>query len=91
VNDKSHRGTLGLFLNFFKNFINIKVLEIDSNDRCLGIILQECLPKMTKLEEIYLSSVALRALEIINHTNKLNSNIKKFSISLPAGDGEKNI
>jgi len=91
VNDKSHRGTLGLFLNFFKNFINIKVLEIDSNDRCLGIILQECVPKMTKLEEIYLSSVALRTFESLNQINKLYSNIEKLSISLPAEDGEKNI
>ncbi|XP_070508905.1 uncharacterized protein [Chironomus tepperi] len=58
VIDKSNfRGTLGVFIGLFKNFRNIQVFEIDSNDRNLETILGECLPKLKRLEVFRLSSV----------------------------------
>ena len=87
VNDKSlSRGTLGVFNNLFKKFNNIKTFEINSNDRNLRIILEECLPKMTKLEKMFLSTDVL-PIDNIKAFKNLNSIILTVKSS---EDGNKN-
>ena len=61
IDDKSgNRCTLGLFLGLFKNFRNITSLKIQSTDGNINVLLQEFLPRMTNLTEIYIDSMAPR-------------------------------
>lgn len=67
VDDKSgYRCILGLFLGLFKNFRNITSLKLQTPDRNINVLLQEFLPRMRNLREIYIDSMAPRKEERLN-------------------------
>lgn len=77
--DSRYRGIVGVFLGLFKNFRNIKILKINTSDRNLDILLEEFLPIMTNLEELYLnSSIPEHRLVVVR---KCSPNLKKFIYS----------
>ncbi|XP_070508726.1 uncharacterized protein [Chironomus tepperi] len=60
------RHILGVFLGLFKNFRNIKSLKIESQDGNINVILQEFLPFMSNLRELYINSKAKNETERLN-------------------------
>jgi len=60
IDESGYRQILGIFLGLFKNFRHIKTLKIYSPDRNINVLLQEFLPRMTSLTEIYIDSKAPR-------------------------------
>ncbi|XP_070508910.1 uncharacterized protein [Chironomus tepperi] len=67
VDDKSgYRCLLGLFLGLFKNFRNISSLKLQTPDRNINVLLQEFLPRMSSLKEIYIDSTAPRMEQRMN-------------------------
>lgn len=82
VDDRSkNRGTIGIFINLLKKFSALEELKIKSNDRNVNMILIECLPFMTKLREVHLSSVDINGMKSLQKIKKSFSNIEIFNIS----------
>lgn len=71
-------GIFGIFLGLFKNFRNIKRISLKTDDRNLKTILEECLPKMIKLEELKLTSSAAKSAQIIKIVEKFSPKLKSF-------------
>lgn len=69
-----------MFIDLLKKCKNIRVLEINSFDRNLKTILEECLPKLLKLENISLSLNAFKPNDTFDKIKKLNSNTKKINV-----------
>lgn len=82
VIDKSspRRGLCGLFLGLLKNLKNIKKLILKTQDLNINLILKECLPKMTRLEEIFLTSTNPSSSERFKIIKKLSPKLKKLII-----------
>ncbi|XP_070508703.1 uncharacterized protein [Chironomus tepperi] len=58
IDNSGYRGLFGVFLGLLKNLTNLKILSLKTQDRNVNVLLQESLPCMTKLEEIYMTSMA---------------------------------
>ncbi|CAG9811548.1 unnamed protein product [Chironomus riparius] len=56
------RGSFGVFRGLFKHLVNLKMLTLITNDRCINTILKG-FPIMPDLKEIQLSSTAPNALD----------------------------
>ena len=81
--DKSEfRRILGIFLGLFKNFQNIKFLKIKSPDRNINVLLQEFLPRMRNIEEIYIDSVAPRVEVRFDIIRICVPSLRKLSVDL---------
>ncbi|KAL7014178.1 hypothetical protein ACKWTF_015783 [Chironomus riparius] len=82
VNDKSTpRGTFGIFLGLYKNMRNVKKLKFNTQDRNINVILEECLPHMTRLEEIRLTSKAPRVMERFRIIRQFVPGLKIISVA----------
>jgi hypothetical protein len=80
VNDKSHyRCILGVFLIFFQKFPNLRILNIQTIDRNINVLLEVFLPYMPLLEEINLN---LKIHNLENTRNIISSIIPNARISL---------
>ena len=75
------RGLCGLFLGLLKNLKNIKKLILKTQDFEINGILEQCLPKMTKLEEIHLTSIASKVTERLMIIKKFVPQLKKLSVA----------
>ena len=81
--DKSEfRGLFGVFLGLYQNLTNIKKLTFDTQDRNVNVILEECLPYMRNLEEIYLTSIIPNAKSRFDTIKKLVGSLKKLIIPM---------
>ena len=80
VNDKSSRGTFGIFLGLLKNLRCLKKLTLRTKDRNINVILEECLKEMTDLEEIHLTSNAPRHVERFRIIRDNVPGLKKISV-----------
>jgi hypothetical protein len=78
VDNSGHRNILGVFLGLFKNFRNIQILKIKTPDRNINVLLEEFLPRMTRLEEFYLDSTAPRIEQRLAIVKKCVPDLKKF-------------
>ncbi|KAL7014171.1 hypothetical protein ACKWTF_015778 [Chironomus riparius] len=81
VDSSKYRGTLGVFLGMFKNMRNLKSLSLKTEDRNINTLLEEFLPCMSKLEEIYLTSTAPRETERLNIIKSFVPLIRKLSVA----------
>ena len=81
IDNSQIRGIFGVFLGLYKNLRYIKKVTFDTQDRNINVLLEECLPKMTKLKEIYLTSKAPKAVERFKVIKKFNTMIKKLTIA----------
>jgi len=80
--DKSgYRRILGIFLGLFKNFRNIRSIKIQSPDRNINVLLQEFLPVMTSLREIYIDSMAPREEERLNIIRNHVPDLRKLGVA----------
>jgi len=82
VIDKSSqlRQSCFKFLGLLKNLKNIKKLMLNTRDVRLNEVLKECLPKMTRLEEIFLTSTNPRSSERFKIIKKFSPKLQKLSI-----------
>ena len=60
IDESGFRQILGIFLGLLKNFQHIKILKIYSQDRNINVLLEEFLPRMINLIEIYIDSKVSR-------------------------------
>ena len=82
VIDKSkHQGIFGVFLGLYKNLKFIKKLSLITMDRNIIVILQECLPEMTELEEIHISSTKVKVNDLFVTIRRFAPKLKKLSIA----------
>ena len=81
IDNSSPRGTFGIFLGLFKNMRNIKKLTFKTQDRNINVILEECLPHMTRLEEIHLTSKAPRVMERFRTIRQFVPELKTISVA----------
>jgi hypothetical protein len=76
-----HNGNLAtLFIGLFKNFRNIRKLSIISDDPRMNTVIEECLPEMTQLNEIYLNVKTPNPTERFISILNFAPNIKKLSV-----------
>ncbi|XP_070490613.1 uncharacterized protein [Chironomus tepperi] len=80
VDKSKFRGLLGVFLGFYKNLTNIKKLTLDTLDRNINVILEECLPYMRKLEEITLTSTQPNAESRFEVIKRFAKGLKKLVV-----------
>lgn len=80
IDESSYRRILGVFLGLYKNMNNIKGLALMSLDRNINVILDECLPSMKYLEEIYLTSTAPKVIDRLHLIKNFAPKLKKLSI-----------
>lgn len=81
IDNSKYRGTLGVFLGLFKNLRFIKKLSLITQDRNINVLLEECLPNMTCLSEIYLTSKIGRSSDRFKIIKNLAPNLKKISVA----------
>ena len=81
VDNSKYRSTLGVFLGLFKNIRNIRKLILRTQDRNINVLLEEFLPHMSQLNEIYLTSTAPRATERFLIIKSFVPNLIKISVA----------
>jgi len=81
VDNSRYRSTLGVFLGFFKNLRNIKKLLFITQDRNINVLLEECLPFMSQLTEITLTSTVARSSERFRIIKSLVPNLNKINVA----------
>ena len=74
------RHIFGVFLGLYKNLRNIKKLILKTQDHNINVLLDEFLPNMKKLSEIYISSTDRRYAERFRLIKTFVPNLKKLSI-----------
>ncbi|XP_070508708.1 uncharacterized protein [Chironomus tepperi] len=79
VDNSEYRGIFGVFLGLMKNLNNIQKLTLRTMDRNINTII-ECLPKIDKLEDIYVTSEAPRVAERLRALRQCSPNLKKLSL-----------
>lgn len=81
IDNSKYRGLFGVFLGLLKNLINIEVLSLITQDRNINVLLEESLPYMTAIKELYLPSLAPRVKErLITIKNKAPT-LQKLSVA----------
>lgn len=91
IDNSYYRGILGVFLGLFKNMKNLRKLSLITQDRNINTLLEEFLPNMPKLEEIYITSVAPKATERLQIIKIFVLNLKKLSVASDLVDDAKKI
>lgn len=81
IDNSKYRGLFGVFLGLLKNLINIEILSLKTQDRNINVLLEESLPHMPAIKEIYLPSLAPRNNERINTIKNKAPGIQKLSIA----------
>jgi len=81
IDGSGFRGTFGVFLGLLKNLPNLEILHIDSQDRNINVLLEEFLPHMPRLKEIYLKGSNVRINERFIILKKYASCLKKLTIA----------
>lgn len=61
--------------------INIEILSLKTQDRNINVMLEESLPFMTNLKELYLSSIAPRGKERLNIIKAKAPFLQKLSVA----------
>ena len=90
--DKSrYRGTLGVFLGLFKHLKNIKKLSFFTQDRNINVLLEECLPYMSTLSEITLTSKAPRSADRFKIIKNNAQHLNKINVAPQYADEAKQI
>lgn len=64
-----------------RRFINLEKFLIKSQDRNINMILDQCLPFMPTIQEIYIDSEAPRAAERFEIIRRNASNLKNLTIA----------
>lgn len=80
IDNSGYRRILGVFLNFIKNFRNIESIKIQSQDRNINVLLEEFLPRMTSLKNIYLDSNTPRIQERLNIVKLYTPRLESFVV-----------
>lgn len=91
IDNSNYKGILGVYLGLFKNMKNLRKLSLITQDRNINTLLEEFLPNMPKLEEIYITSVAPRATERLQIIKIFVLNLKKLSVASDLVDDAKKI
>ena len=81
IDNSRYRGIFGVFLGLFKNMKNLDCLSFISQDRNINVLLEECLPNMTKLNEIYLTSATPRSAERFRIIKQFVPELRKLSVA----------
>lgn len=78
-------------MGLFRNFRNIKRIKIQSPDRNINVLLQEFLPVMINLSEIYIDSKAPREDERLNIIRNHVPNLTKLWVDAEYVQQAKNL
>lgn len=79
VHDKSGcNKLLKVFLLLFQKFYNLEKFVIKSDDNFINVLLDECLPCMTLLNELFIESLTLNELARIEIINRYAKNLKRL-------------
>ncbi|CAG9811553.1 unnamed protein product [Chironomus riparius] len=81
IDNSKYRGLFCVFLGLLKNLINIEILSLTTQDRNINVMLEESLPFMTNLKELYLSSIAPRGKERLNIIKAKAPFLQKLSVA----------
>ena len=81
VDESSYQGILGVFLGFYKLLKNIKKITLKTQDRNINVILEECLPYMKNVEEIYLTSTVRNITERFVIIKKFATKLSKLAVA----------
>ncbi|XP_070509129.1 uncharacterized protein [Chironomus tepperi] len=81
IDNSRYRGTLGVYLGLFKNMKFIKKLILKTQDRNINTLLEEFLPCMYNLQEIYITSKAPRPTERFKIIGRFVGNLTKISVA----------
>lgn len=81
IDNSRYRGLFGVFLGLLKNLVNIEILSLKTQDRNINVLLEESLPHMPELKELYLPSMVPRGKERLKIVKTLAPGLKKLSIA----------
>ncbi|CAG9811544.1 unnamed protein product [Chironomus riparius] len=81
VDNSFPRNIFGVFLGLLNNLRNIKKLTLKTQDININVLLEEFLPKMKKLSEIYITSTDRRYVKRFEVIKAFVPNLKKLCIS----------
>lgn len=78
-------------MGLFKNFVNIRCIKIQSQDGNINVLLQEFLPSMTNLREIYIDSKAPGETDRLNIIRNNVTNLTKLWVPAEYVQQSKNL
>lgn len=80
IDNSKYRGLFGVFLGLMKNLRNVRKLILKTPDRNINTLLEEFLPHMHQLTELYVTSTAPREIERLQIIKSRVINLRTISL-----------
>lgn len=81
IDNSRYRGICGVFLGLYKNLTNLRKIVFKTEDRNINTILSICLPLMTRLNEIYITTRGARSEDRFKEIRRFVPALRKISVA----------